>query len=64
MDEDVEAFVRGRRDEMAREQIECRLADLIWVLAALVALSQPLLAERVGNIQDMKLVGDVSFEYH
>jgi hypothetical protein len=64
MDDDVEALVRRGKDEIAREQIEGRFADLIWVLAAFISLSQPVLAERVGNVQDMKLMGDVSLAYH
>jgi hypothetical protein len=64
VDDNVEALVRRRKDKIAHEQVECRFADLIWVLTAFISLSQPLLAEHIRNIQDMKLVGDVSLAYH
>jgi hypothetical protein len=64
MDDDVEALVRGRKDEITREQVESGFANLIWVLATFVARSQPLFAESVGSIQDMKLMGDVGLIYH
>jgi len=63
MNDDVEALVRRRRDEMVREQIECRFADLIRVLASLISLSQPLLTKPVRNHQDMQLVRDTRLTY-
>src|SRR5580693_8014241 len=44
---DVEALVGTRRNERAREQVECLFGHLVRMLAAAIALSQPLLADRV-----------------
>ena len=70
MDDDVQSLIGEWGDEMAafshglaHEQIICCFADLIRMRTALISLSQPLLADRVRNIQDMKLVGDVSLSY-
>src|SRR5260370_35443811 len=64
VDDDVQTLVRRREDEIAHEQVECRFTDLIWVLTLLISLSQPLLTERVRNIQDRNLVGDAGLTYH
>ena len=60
VNDDVEALVGSRRDEIAREQIVGRFADLVRVLAIRIALPEPLPADRVRNIKVMKLVGHVS----
>jgi hypothetical protein len=51
MNDDVEALVESRRDEIAREQIVCLFADLVRVLAVRIALPKPLLTDRVRKIQ-------------
>ena len=54
MNDDIEAFVRRRRDEIARELVVLGVADLERVLAAGIAFAKPLLADRVGNVEPMK----------
>ena len=63
MHDDIEALAGSRRNEIAREQIVILFADLVWVLAVRVASPQPLLADRVRDIQDMELVCDAGVRY-
>jgi hypothetical protein len=49
VDHEVEALLRSWKDEVAGEQVVLRLADAEGVLAARVALLEPLLADRVGT---------------
>lgn len=60
MNDDVEALAGSRRDEIAREQIVVRFAYLERVLATHIPFPKPLLADRVRNIKQMKLVGHIS----
>jgi len=60
VNDDVEALVGSRRDEIAREQIVLRFAYLERVLATRIPFAKPLLADGVRNIKQMKLVGHIS----
>src|ERR1700682_1507783 len=57
VNDDVEALAGSRRDEMAREQVVVPFGDLERVNATRIPLPKPLLADGVGNIKQMKLVG-------
>ena len=59
MNDDVEALIRSWRNEVAREQIVCLLVDLIWVVAADVAVPQSLLTDGVRNIEKVEFVGNI-----
>ena len=60
MDNYIEALIRTWRDKIAHEQIICRFVKPILMFIGLVTLSQPALADRVRNIQNMKLVSNIS----
>jgi hypothetical protein len=60
VNDDVESLAGFRRDEIAREQIVVRFAYLKRVLATRIPFPKPLLADRVRNIEQMKLVGHTS----
>src|SRR5688500_18355911 len=64
VNDDVEALAGSRRDEIAGEQIVVRFADLERVLAASIALLKPPLADRVWDIEQMKLVGHPGLSDH
>jgi hypothetical protein len=63
MDDDVEALIRGRGNEVAHKLIVRRVVDDVLVLADAVSLTQSFLADGVRNIQDMKLMCDVGLSY-
>src|SRR6202163_1963729 len=60
VNDDVEALTGSRRDEIAREQVVVRFGHLERVNATRIPLPKPLLADGVGNIKQMKLVGHIS----
>ena len=54
---DLKAFAGSRGDEIARKQIVLRFTYLERVFATTIAFPQPLLAQRVRNIEHMQFVG-------
>src|SRR5262245_8807453 len=63
MDDDVKSLIRRRESEVARELIERRLVDYVLMSAGLISAPQPLLADVVWHIQDVKLMCDVGLDY-
>ena len=59
MDNKAETLVGSRRDKIACELGILGVADLKWVLPTRISVSKPLHADRVGNIEPMKLVGRI-----
>ena len=61
--DNIEAFVGSGRNEIACEYFECLFTYFVRMFAVRVSLPKPMLTDCVRNIQDMKLVGDVSLSY-
>ena len=57
VNDDVEAFAGFWRHEITRDQIVLFLAYLERVFATRISFPQPLLADRIGNVEYAKLVG-------
>ena len=53
-----EALRRRRRHEVAGDLLERLVAGLEWVFTACVACAQPRLADGVGNVEKMELMGN------
>src|SRR5262245_47403380 len=58
---DIEALGRARRDEVPYEQIVVRFTCLERVLATRISLLKSPLADRIRNIEKMKLMGHPGF---
>ena len=57
VNDDAEAFAGFWRHEITRDQIVLFLAYLERVFATRISFPQPLLADRIGNVEYVKLVG-------
>src|SRR6516162_10249116 len=61
VNDDVEAFAGFRRHEITCDQIVLFLAYLERMFATRISFPQPLLADRIGNVEYAKLVGRAGF---
>ena len=61
---DVEALIRARWHEIARELIVLGVSDLERVLTPGISFGKPLLADGVGKVEQMELVGYLRLRNH
>jgi len=61
VNDDVEAFAGFRRHEITCDQIVLFLAYLKRMFATRISFPEPLLADRIGNVEYVKLVGRAGF---